>query len=534
MRAQIPFFPSALSGPADLRVNVGGLFWFALLVAGSLPIFWIGIVSLAQAWSTPEYSHGPLIPLISIYLFLRELRQAPLPDANPPDRWPGVLVITCALVIAMFGNLTRIADIVTYAMIIWTGGVVLTVFGWRRGIRHQLPVLHLIFMLPLPQILYWKLTIFLQLVSSNIGVWFVSMAGVSVFLEGNVIDLGVYKLQVAEACSGLRYLFPILSFSYLFGILYRGPFWHKVLLFLMAAPLTVLMNSFRIGVIGVLVDSYGIDQAEGFLHFFEGWVIFLACIAFLFLSAVLLQRLTPNPKPLSEAIDLDTQGFGAIIARFPAIRASKALAAGALITLVVSAAWAARGEIEVAPLDRQPFALFPQQIGNWSGTTEMLEPEVEEVLAATDYLNATFRSIEAEASVNMFVAYYDTQTKGEGIHSPEVCLPVGGWEIFSLAPYRIDMAEAGYGAFEVNRAVIQKGMSQQLVYYWFEQRGKRMTNDYKAKASVIVDGLTMGRTDGALVRYVTPIQGGNEAEADARLQRFISQSLSRLPRFVPL
>ena len=94
MRAQIPFFPSALSGPADLRVNVGGLFWFALLVAGSLPIFWIGIVSLAQAWSTPEYSHGPLIPLISIYLFLRELRQAPLPDANPPDRWPGVLVIT--------------------------------------------------------------------------------------------------------------------------------------------------------------------------------------------------------------------------------------------------------------------------------------------------------------------------------------------------------------------------------------------------------------------------------------------------------
>ena len=63
MRAQIPFFPSALSGPADLRVNVGGLFWFALLVAGSLPIFWIGIVSLAQAWSTPEYSHGPLIPL---------------------------------------------------------------------------------------------------------------------------------------------------------------------------------------------------------------------------------------------------------------------------------------------------------------------------------------------------------------------------------------------------------------------------------------------------------------------------------------
>ena len=110
-------------------------------------------------------------------------------------------------------------------------------------------------MLPLPQVLYWKLSIFLQGVSSVIGVWFVQLAGIPVFLDGNVIDLGVYKLQVAEACSGLRYLFPILSFSYLFSILYRGPIWHKAVLLLSAAPLTVLMNSVRIGVIGILVNQ---------------------------------------------------------------------------------------------------------------------------------------------------------------------------------------------------------------------------------------------------------------------------------------
>jgi exosortase D (VPLPA-CTERM-specific) len=214
-----------------------------------------------------------------------------------------------ALLFGLFGNLVQIPDLVTYAFIIWVGGVVLTVMGWERGRRHQLPVLHLIFMLPLPQFVFWKLTIFLQLVSSQIGVWFVELMGVPVFLEGNVIDLGVYKLQVAEACSGLRYLFPILSFSYLFGILYKGPFWHKAVLFLMAAPLTVLMNSFRIGMIAVLVNSYGISHAEGFLHFFEGWVIFGACIVVLFLTAIALQRLTPNPLPLADTIDLDTKGF---------------------------------------------------------------------------------------------------------------------------------------------------------------------------------------------------------------------------------
>ncbi|MEY3308567.1 MAG: VPLPA-CTERM-specific exosortase XrtD, partial [Pseudomonadota bacterium] len=215
------------SSPAAARpiaLNPAGLGWFALLVVVSLPVFWIGILSLGRAWSTPEYSHGPLIPLISLYLFLRELRATPpAPPGTPADRRPGLLLILVSLVLGIFGNLVQIPDIVTYALIFWTGGVMLTSLGWVQGKRHFLPVVHLVFMLPLPQFVYWKLSIFLQGISSELGVWFVSLMGVPVFLEGNVIDLGVYKLQVAEACSGLRYLFPILSFSYLFAILYRGP-----------------------------------------------------------------------------------------------------------------------------------------------------------------------------------------------------------------------------------------------------------------------------------------------------------------------
>ncbi len=517
-------------------VNVTGLLWFSLLVVGSVPAFWIGFVSLAKAWATPEYSHGPLIPLISLYLFLRELRQAPPSGGEPVNRLPGLWVVGAALLLATLGNLARIPDVVTYALILWVGGVVLTVFGWTRGRLHQLPVLHLVFMLPLPQFVYWKLTIFLQGISSELGVWFVSLAGVSVYLEGNVIDLGVYKLQVAEACSGLRYLFPILSFSYLFSILYRGPIWHKAVLLLSAAPLTVLMNSFRIGVIGVLVDRYGIEQAEGFLHFFEGWVIFLACIGILFLMAIGLQRLTPNPLPLSEAIDLDTTGFGKIITRLLAIRPSRAMAAAALVTCVVSGIWAFGQAREPVTVIRDPFALFPRQLADWSGSAASLEPDVERVLGASDYVNATYLQAGGSqaAYVNLFVAYYDKQTEGSGIHSPEVCLPVGGWEVFSLEPYEVDMTATEYGRFAVNRAVIQKGLSKQLVYYWFEQRGKRMTNDYAAKFSVVADSLTIGRTDGAMVRYVTPINPGEtEAAADARLQGFMRDSLRALPRFVP-
>jgi EpsI family protein len=111
---------------------------------------------------------------------------------------------------------------------------------------------------------------------------------------------------------------------------------------------------------------------------------------------------------------------------------------------------------------------------------------------------------------------------------------MGGWEVFSLDPYRIEMPDTAYGSFDVNRAVIQKGLSKQVVYYWFEQRGKRMTNDYLVKASVVWDSLTLGRADGALVRFVSAIgPGESEADADARIKRFMTEALADLPRFVP-
>lgn len=522
-----------IKSPAAFRLNIPGFLLFLVLCAGSLPIFWFGFESLARAWSTPEYSHGPIIPLISLYLFLREMRAAPADEGAPRKRWPGVLVIAAGLALAAFGNLARVPDIVTYAFIIWVGGVVLTVFGWQRGVRHQLPVFHLVFMLPLPQFLYWQMTVFLQGVSSVVGVWFVSIMGIPVFLDGNIIDLGPYKLLVAEACSGLRYLFPILSFSYLFSILYRGPLWHKAVLLLSAAPIAVFMNSVRIGIIGILVNYFGIEHAEGFLHFFEGWIIFLACIGILFLMAVVLQQLHRDTLPLRDAIDVDFDGFAGVASRLFEIRASIAMVVATAVGVLVSALYLTVGLPEGETIDRDPFSIFPRTINEWSGRPSILEPEIEVVLGADDYLNANYRNISGD-SVHFFSAYYLNQTEGEGIHSPEVCLPVGGWEIFSIDPFEVDMSETPYGVFEVNRAVIQKGQQMQLVYYWFEQRGARMTNDFAAKLSVLWDGVTRGRTDGAIVRYTTPIRPDEDVAAgDARIQVLMRETLLDLPRFVP-
>lgn len=528
--------------PPDLRgysksSNFLGPALFVSAICAAVPVFWFGLVSLGDAWSTPEYSHGPLIPIVSAYLFLRDMRSIPSASVETRNRWLGVWVITFAMLLAMIGNLSRIPDIVTYALIIWIWGMILVSFGAHRG-KHLWPgVLHLVFMLPLPNIIYWKLSIFLQGVSSEIGVSVIRLLDIPVFLDGNIIDLGIYKLQVAEACSGLRYLFPIMSFSYIFSLLYQGPKWHKAILLLSAAPITVLMNSFRIGVIGVLVDRYGIEQAEGFLHAFEGWVIFGACVGILFIMSIGLQKISRDKRSISEALDLDFSGIPLQISRIKSLILNRAAVGVLIIVAIFAGATLAIPRISQPQLgvERTPLALFPRSFDGWWGERRYLEPNIEAVLAADDYLNIGFIHNDGKLPVDLFIAYYDKLTEGGGIHSPEVCLPTGGWEMSEIKKRQLSIpTDTGNVEFVVNRAIIQKGLHRQLVYYWFDTRGRRLTGDYETKAYTIYDALVRGRTDGALVRVVTIIPPKvAEETADARLLEFLEDVVLDLPNYIP-
>nr|WP_238941298.1 VPLPA-CTERM-specific exosortase XrtD [Jannaschia sp. Os4] len=506
----------------------GGAAWAApaALAAAFALAFWPGLVALGGAWATPEYSHGPLIPLISLWLFLRELRDRPAPADPAPDRRAGIALLLGALALAALGQAARIPDVVAYATIPWAMGLVLMAMGWRRGRRHWASVLHLAFMIPLPQVLYWQASVGLQTVSAEMGVWMLRLVGVPVWLEGHVIDLGVWKLEVAEACSGLRYLFPILSFSYLMGIVYRGPMAHRLLLVAAAAPLAVVLNAARIAMIGVLVDRHGIERAQGAMHWIEGWVVFGACVGLLWGMAALLHRTVPARRRAPEMLDLDCTGLAARLAEAPVAAATRGALAAAALTALVAVALAAMPPLARPAPERLDFAAFPLRLDGWTGRRGSLAPEIERALGATDYLEATYAAPGEAAPVALFTAWYASQVDGAGLHSPEVCLPAGGWEIAGFEEVDI--------GFPANRAVIRRDGAEQLVLYWFEQRGRRMTDDRLAKLTVLRDAVLRGRSDGALVRLTTPIAPGESvADAQTRLRRVLAPALARMPAFVP-
>lgn len=512
-----------------------GLFWLAVACLGAAVFFADGLEALLAAWSLPEYSHGPLIPILSALLFLRQLKEYPVDPGPKRRRWVGVTVIVAALALAALGKLSTISDLVAYATILWIGGILLISFGWDTGKYFWPPVLHLVYMLPLPDTIYYKMTTWLQLVSSELGVWFLRLLTIPVFLDGNIIDLGITKLHVAEACSGLRYLFPILSFSYIFAVLYKGPMWHKAVLLISAAPITVFMNSVRIAVAGIIVQYWGLDWLEGFTHFFEGWVIFIACILILFALARIMLFFNREKMGLAEALDLETDGLATQAGRLRFTRASPAMITAALLMVGASLAWQALPSRDNVTVARDSFALFPRQLGAWrqSGPRRFLSADVERSLAADDYHQITLTRPGSETSVELFTAWYADQSKG-GVHSPEICLPGGGWEIAWLERSDLTQTMNSDVPFRVNRAIIQKGETRMMVFYWFEQKGRKIAWDMAAKYYLLADGIRTGRTDGALVRLTTLIQPDeSDAQAEARLMDVLRETVAELPRFVP-
>ncbi|MEM9108365.1 MAG: VPLPA-CTERM-specific exosortase XrtD, partial [Pseudomonadota bacterium] len=398
------------------------------------------------------------------------------------------------------------------------------------------PVLHLVFMLPLPGMLYYEVSTFLQLISSELGVWFLRLASVPVFLDGNIIDLGVLKMHVAEACSGLRYLFPIMSFSYIFAVLYQGPKWHKVLLLLAAAPIAVVMNSVRIAMAGILMQHLGAEWLEGFTHFFEGWVIFMASVLILFGLAWVLMKLHSRKMRLAEALDLDSDGVMPQISRLRLAYPSAAMITAAVAMVFCLSAWPLLPDRTPISPDRFSFSLFPKQFGDWKqyGKEQRFAPEVERSLGADDYVAVQFSRSLTSPTLDFFSAWYRDLSEDGVQHTPEICLPGAGWEIAKVE--RVDISE-GLGLdtpFRVNRVIIQKEEERMMVYYWFTHMGEAMPRNTAAKFSVLTRGVVAGRLDGAILRLISPIEKGqSEAAVSEEMNGLLKEMLPQLPKYIP-
>jgi exosortase D (VPLPA-CTERM-specific) len=527
----------SLSKTADSASLYAFPYWalgvLALIAALLYVCFAQAITFMVGQWSLDEFSHGYLIPFIAIFLVWQ--RRDALRHIAFNGSWLGPAVVLFGIGLDVAGRLTALFVIQHLAMLTVLAGLVLALAGWRAFRILAAPLGVLVFMIPLPIFLLNNLSSELQLISSSFGVWLMRLAGITVFLEGNVIDLGSFKLEVAEACSGLRYLLPLMTLAFLMACFYRAPMWKRIVLFLVSIPITLLMNSLRIAAIGVMVDRWGPAMAEGLLHQVQGWMVFMLSIGVLLLVVMGLSRIGRDRRPWRELFSLELPAAANVnLPRRPRGLPAPLLCAGTVVVAFSVAALAMPAPNGHVP-PRDTFASFPLQFGNWTGRREAMEPVYLDALKLDDYLMANYvGGDDGRRAVNLYVAWYDNQVAGEATHSPKGCLPGGGWRIEDFRQTAISGVHIDAQPLRVNRALIEYGDQRQLVYYWFQQRGRIVTSEYLVKWYLLVDAVLRHRTDGALVRLIVPISPAtSEAEADRELQGFVAAIAPRLDRYVP-
>ena len=447
--------------------------------------------------------------------------------------WSGLAIIALALAMHVIGQYSSIYILSQFGFILVLIGIALTAGGHSLLKVTFVPIAFLIFAVPLPYFIQSNLTLQLQLISSQLGVDVIRLFQIPVYLEGNVIDLGFYKLQVVEACSGLRYLYPLLSLSFLAAYLFQAPLWQRALVFLSGIPITIGMNGFRIGMVGVTVNWWGPKMADEFLHFFEGWIIFIACAGFLIAEMYLFARLSGRTfiqvfHLPALTVKLRQDGISKPAGQLALVSGlALVFAAGVFVHVIAQ-------QSELIP-DRYAlcgFLWFGTHWRKWQGYLfDTSGPGgTEEYLGVDDYLLSDY-SKPSDKPVNLYVAYYSSQRNGYAPHSPVVCIPGGGWLITDLKQTSYD----GLGTeLPLNRVIIERGGVKQVVYYWFDERGRKLANEYLAKWYLLADAITKNRTDGSLIRLTTQVfPGETERDADKRLQSFMRDAVPALAGYLP-
>jgi exosortase len=258
---------------------------FGLLIA----CFWFVIVSMAAQWADdPNYTHGFFVLPMALVLAWRRRRElAAIPRTTSGA---GIVVMVAAGFVYLAGVLAAELFTMRFSLVLMVTGLVLAMQGSGRTRALLFPCLFLLLMIPLPYIFYFKLTFPLQLYSSRLTAGVLSVLGMPVVRNGNVINLENYALEVVTACSGLRSIMTLGTLAIFMADFLRGNLPWKLFFVLLVIPVATLANTIRLVSTAVISALSGAEAAESYLHELSGVVVFMTGFVLLAVSGLLIEK----------------------------------------------------------------------------------------------------------------------------------------------------------------------------------------------------------------------------------------------------
>jgi len=479
---------------------------------------------ILQWWNDPNYSHGFLIIPISLYLLWS--RKDEFVRLKPEPSWYGVVVLLFAGILYILGQIAGELFTQRISLIIITAGLVLSFGGIPLWKITRASIAYLLFMVPLPYIVYDSIAFPLKLMATKISMEALQLIGISIFSEGNIIYLPNITLEVADACSGIRSLVSVLALSVIIAIKMHKLSWKRYLLVFLSIPIVLFCNILRIVVTGILA-SYNPELSRGFFHSFSGELIFIAGV-FMILGMSILMREENSKKEKPDT--LNTENKLQDMSSIQSLSASPAVPLTGVMVLIC--AWLITlqsANVTAKPIEK-PLANFPNRIDGFHKVADgQLDKKILSVLGVDEYLIRTFDGPDSYP-VTLYIGYFEDQKEGAMIHSPKHCYPGSGW--FPLSSKIIELKLPGSNrSIRINEYILKRGDTTELVYYWYHSRGRVIANEYVDRVYMILDSITKKRSDGALIRISGPADDLERAKGLQR--RFIQKLFSVLDDFLP-
>jgi exosortase len=258
-------------------------------------LYFTALKLLVAEWiELPDFSHGFLIPFLSLYLLWNRKEKLEQLCASPENA--GLAIIILGLVLFLLGNLASETFSTRISLLVVLAGVTLFLLGWPYMKVLLFPIAYLVFMIPIPSILMQKITFPMQLFASSVAEASLQLMGIPVLREGNIIQLPHGTLEVADACSGIRSLMSLLALGVIFAYFTKSKLWHRAVLVLACFPIAIVVNALRVSATGILANYYGLSVAQGFFHGFSGYVLFIVAFLLLLGLGFLLSKVSPEQR----------------------------------------------------------------------------------------------------------------------------------------------------------------------------------------------------------------------------------------------
>ncbi len=492
-----------------------------------LLIVWIYVSILPglflQWIDDPNFQHGIFVPLFALFVLWHDRRKLAAIPSSPS--WVGLPLVALSMLVLVLGVLGADIFLPRVSFLILLAGLIILFQGWTFFRAILFPGAFLILMIPIPALIINRLTVPLQLLAARLSAALLELVGVVEFREGNILWLASGPLDVADACSGIRSLLTLVTLATVYGYLMETRTWVRIVLVCLTVPIVVVANSIRIFATALLVQSGHRDLAEGVPHTLAAFVVFAVALTMLIAVHRVISLIGKRgPAAPFQAANLEEQPTKGIRVKAGSSYRYWIVAVPMLIVAIA---------LHPPPGNDKHVGSLPIQIGGWTGSDIPISRQELAILGPGEYLQRDYANAsQMQPKINLYIPFLPSQKAGDTIHSPDHCLLGAGW--FPISRELIRLTRPNGSPMFVKRYVVSKSGERQLVLYWFQAHGRVVASEWQAKYYLIFDSIHMNRTDGGMVRLMTPMLDGESPDAaQVRIMGLGSQLLPLLDNYIP-